>query len=122
MAFHENQTCVSVEAGSDLSSSQYLFVSVATDGQVDVSGNGAAAFGVLQNKPAAAGRPAEVAIGGLTKVTFGATVDEGQEVASDASGKCVPLATGDVCLGIAVKGGAADEIGTIAFDRGRTGP
>ena len=115
MAYKESQVSVTLEAGQDLSAKQFFFVSVASDGQVDPTGDGAIAIGVLQNDPAAAGRAAEVAIGGLTRVEAGGTVAAGANVASDAAGNAVTAASGDVILGTAVTGGADGEIITIVF-------
>ena len=119
MAFHEDLTSVSIEAGGDLSADQYKFVAVAADGQVDVAGNGVAVTGVLQNKPAAAGRAAEVGISGISKVLAGGTVAAGDDVASDASGQAVVATTGENVAGIAITGGASGEIISIKLDRGR---
>jgi len=115
MAVNNNQTCVTLEAGADLSAKQYYFVSIASDGQVDPTGDGAAAAGVLQNDPSAAGRAAEVCIGGITKVEAGGTVAAGGAVASSATGTAVAAATGDVILGTAVDGGASGSVISIIF-------
>jgi hypothetical protein len=115
MAVNNSQTCVTLEAGANLSTKQYLFVSIASDGQVDPTGDGLSAVGVLQNDPAAAGRAAEVCIGGLTKVKTGGQVAAGAAVASDANGAAVTAGTGDVILGTAVDGGASGSIISIIF-------
>lgn len=115
MAYKNAQTSVTYEAGADLSAKQFYFVAMAADGQIDAAGDGAAAIGVLQNDPAAAGRAAEVAIGGDVRVTAGGTVAAGAAVASDANGAAVTAATGDVILGTAVTGGAAGAVITINF-------
>lgn len=73
-------------AGADLSSSQYHFVKLDTNGEVVLSGAGEDAIGVLQNKPAD-GQAATVRVGGLSKVVAGAAITAGARVASDASGK-----------------------------------
>ena len=116
MAYTENQISVSVEAGQDLSTKQYFFVSVAADGQVDPTGAGEAALGVLQNDPAAAGRAAQVCIGGVTKVSAGGTVAAGASVASDAAGEAVTAASGAIVLGTAITGGADGEVISIVFN------
>lgn len=115
MAFKNQQTSVTLEAGADLSAKQFFFVSVAADGQVDPAGDGANAVGVLLNDPSAAGRAAEVCIAGLTRVSAGGTVAAGAAVASDAAGEAVTAATGDVILGTAVTGGADGEVISIIF-------
>ena len=115
MAVTNNQTCVTLEAGADLSAKQFYFVSLAADGQVDATGDGLMATGVLQNDPAAAGRAAEVAIGGITKVTAAGTIAGGAAVASNANGAAVTAATGDIILGTAVAGGATGDVISIIF-------
>lgn len=115
MAYKNSQTSVTLEAGADLSAKQFFFVSMSSDGQVDPAGDGANAIGVLLNDPAAAGRAAEVCIGGMTRVLAGGTVAAGAAVASDAAGEAVTAATGDVILGTAVTGGADGEVISIIF-------
>jgi hypothetical protein len=108
MALESNLTCVTLEAGGDLSAGQLLFVDVAADGQVDVVASaGADAIGVLQNDPAAAGRAASVAVLGVSKVVAGAAVTAGARVQSDASGRAIAAATGDVVLGRALTAASA---------------
>jgi len=115
MATQDKPYCITLEAGQDLSAKQFFFVSVASDGQVDPTGDGALADGVLQNKPAAAGRAAEVAIGGKVKVQCGGTVTRGGAVASDASGNAVNAASGDIILGTALETGASGRIIEMIF-------
>lgn len=115
MAYEVNPNVVTLEAGQDLSSSQFYFVSIAADGQVDPTGDGASADGVLQNDPSAAGRAASVAIGGITKVACGGTVTRGGDVASDANGKAVDAVTGDVIMGTALETGASGSVIAMLF-------
>lgn len=116
MATSDNLQCISAVAGSDLSSKQYYFVSMATDGQVDSTGDGAYALGVVQNDPDAAGKAAEVAIGGRTKIVAGAAFEEGVALASDANGKAVTATTGDEILGVAMEASSADgDIVSMVF-------
>ena len=111
MALESNLNTRTFEAGQDLSSKQFYFVTMASDGQVDPTGDGAQATGVLQNKPDAAGKAATVAVGGRSKVSAGAAVSVGANVASDANGQAVTATTGEVILGIARSASsAADEI------------
>lgn len=115
MAYKNSQTSVTLEAGADLSAKQFFFVTMSSDGQVDPAGDGANAIGVLLNDPSAAGRAAEVCIGGLTRVSAGGTIAAGAAVASDAAGEAVTAATDDVILGTAVTGGADGEVISIIF-------
>jgi hypothetical protein len=115
MATQDNMLCVTLEAGADLSTKQFYFVSVAADGQIDPTGDGLDADGVLQDAPAAAGRAALVAIAGKVKVVCGGVVTRGGPVASDASGTAVNAATGDIILGVALETGASGRIIEILF-------
>lgn len=115
MATQENMLTVTLEAGADLSTKQYYFVSVAADGQIDPTGDGLDADGVLQDAPAAAGRAALVAIAGKVKVVCGGTVTRGGPVASDASGTAVNAASGDIILGVALETGASGRVIEILF-------
>jgi hypothetical protein len=109
MSNEVNLNKVTMEAGSDLSAAQYKFVSMASDTQVDVVGTkGAVAIGVLLDKPAAAGRAASVAIGGVCKVAAGAAVAAGAEVISDATGRAIATDAADqYILGTAIEAAAA---------------
>lgn len=115
MAFYENQTCVSLVAGADLSASQYHFVEVGAAGTIVVAGDGAHADGVVNDGPLS-GRTAEVAIGGIIKVKCGGVVTRGGPVASDAAGKAVNAASGDIILGTALETGADGAIIAMIFN------
>lgn len=110
MATQNINQCVTYEAGADLSAKQFFFVSVSSDGQIDPTGDGAVAIGVLQNKPSAAGQAAQVAISGTTKVECGGDVTRGGPVASDGSGNAVNAASGDIILGEALETGADGKL------------
>lgn len=111
MANEEQVVSITIEAGADLSSDQYKFVQVASDGQVDVvAGAGLDATGVLQNAPDAAGLGAQVAIAGRVKVIAGGTVASGALVQSTAAGLALTAATGDFVLGQCLQGGAINEV------------
>lgn len=115
MATQDNMLCVTLEAGQDLSAKQFYFVSVAADGQIDPTGAGAIAQGVLQDAPAAAGRAALVAIAGKVKVMCGAAVTKGGPVASTSSGTATNATTGNIILGTALETGAAGRIIEMIF-------
>ncbi len=102
---------ISLEAGADLSAKQFFFVEVAADGQVDPAGAGADADGVLQGKPAAAGRAAAIMLNGVSKVSTGAAVARGALVMSDASGQAVTATGGSKVLGKALEAsGGANQV------------
>lgn len=111
MAVEESVVSITIEAGGDLSAGQYKFVTLASDGQVDLTASaGGAALGVLQNAPAAAGEPAQVAIAGRVKVTAGGTITAGDKVQSDASGDALLAATGDHVLGYAAESAVDGDV------------
>lgn len=111
---------VTVEASGDLSSSQYLFVTVNSSNQAAVAGAGAKADGVLQDKPAAQGRAACVGTNGRSKIVCGADLSSnvGAELTSDASGRAVVATTGDYIMGtLTIAGSAAGEIGEMLVEQ-----
>lgn len=117
MATEEALQCQSYPANADLSTKQYYFVVVNSSGNAAVAGAGNA-MGVLQNAPAAAGRAANVAIGGRTKVVCGGTINPGDRVTSDSSGKCVAVGSGEIELGFCVEAGTSGVIASIVLQRG----
>jgi len=116
MAYTDNMSCVSLEAGVDLSAKQFFFVAVSADGQIDPCGDGAHADGVLQSNPDAAGKAAEVAIGGVVLVICGGDVTRGGPVASDSAGEAVNPASGDIILGTALETGANGQVISMIFN------
>lgn len=114
MATFENYQTKTYVAGSDLSSHQFGFVALASDGEVDACGDGATAVGVLLNDPAAGGA-ATVAYSGRVLVECGGTVTNGGEVASDSAGLCVDATSSDVILGYAREAGVTGQIIAIDF-------
>lgn len=112
---------IPVEADEDLSNDQYRFVTLDSTSGRARRPNALAerSLGVLQDKPAAAGRAAAVCVLGLTKVvaaaalTVGALVSPEYISAADA-GKARVSTTGDFIHGIVVEAAAAeDDLATI---------
>jgi len=119
MAAKEVAIPITLEAKADLSALQFTFVdvdaaSVDAQGRARVgapTGAGGMAIGVLQNKPAALGRDAEIDIHGVTKVKAGAAVAAGIDIQTDAAGKAIAAASGDVVLGHSITAASnADEL------------
>ncbi len=108
MALNGEQVNITVEAGQDLSAKQYHFVTVASDGQVDATGDGLAGHGVLQNDPSAAGQGANVCISGQSKVVAGGTCTAGTYVAANTNGRAVNIVSGDFALGLALESATTD--------------
>lgn len=117
MAFEQNLTSISLPASGDLSSSQFFFGQVNSSGQVAVAAAHAAADGVIQNKPTAAGQAVQLAVFGVSKVVVGAggTVTQGDAVAADSAGKAITATTGDYILGRALQTGAAGSTIAVLF-------
>lgn len=108
MATDQNLVTMTFEAGADLSAKQYFFVTQAAgDGQIDPTGDGLLAAGVLQNKPDAAGKAATVACGGISKVSAGAAFSRGDILSADANGEANTIASGDYPLARALEAALA---------------
>lgn len=119
MATQQVLTEISLPANTDLSSNQYFLVTITNSsgvGRVALSGDGEYAIGVLQNKPAAAGDVARVAISGIAKAEAGGSITAGDPVASDASGNVVSAASGDIVVGMAVNSADDGDIVEILLD------
>lgn len=110
MAFEEALTKISREAASDLSSAQYHMVAVDSNGQVALTGTGAAADGVLQDKPDAAGKAGSVGIAGVTKVEAAEAITAGDDIASNSAGEAVTATTGDIVNGVALEDASGDGV------------
>ena len=91
------------EAGADLSTKQYYAVKLDSNGQVVVAGAGEAAIGILQNKPAAAGRAAQVRVSGVSHWVAGGAIAGASRVAPHGDGKAqvAVAASGDTQAGAA---------------------
>jgi hypothetical protein len=87
MATYESKMTLSLLAAADLSSSQYYALRLSAANTVNV-GNaiGCKCIGLLQNTPGAAGRAAEVAVGGRAIGKAGGTIAYGDPVESTAAG------------------------------------
>lgn len=114
MAYTENVTCVTINAGADLRTHQFKFVSINANGAVALTANDAHADGVLLNAPNT-GEAAEVAIAGIVKVECGAVVTRGGDVASGANGEAKNAATASSILGTALETGADGRVISILF-------
>ena len=114
MAYEGQQIKIpGLKAGADLSAAQYMFVKLNADNQVILC---AAAtdipIGVLQNKPDASGKAAEVCVMGITKVSSDAALTAGNMIGPAADGQADAKtagtdATGFVCGQVVVGSAAA---------------
>ena len=101
-------------AGADLSSSQYLAVQVAADGDIELAATDGPAIGILQNEPTE-GQAAAIRVVGISKAVAGAhPINELDLVAAGTGGKIEAAATGQEVLGVALTAtGAVDDVITI---------
>ena len=114
MAVQESRDTRTFIAGEDLSSSQFKFVTLESDGQVDLADSaGENCIGVVINDPASGGE-ATVVVSGKTVVTAGGTIAAGAAVATDASGDAVTASTGNIVMGYALEAGVDGQ--TIAVE------
>lgn len=90
---------------------RYTLVTVGTNGELVTATAAGNAVGVLQT-PGIAGEPCRVMIDGVSFVKLGGTVANGAAVEVGPNGTVVTADTGKV-VGIALVGGAANDIGCI---------
>jgi hypothetical protein len=118
MAVQESRETRTFIAGEDLSSSQFKFVTLESDGQVDLADSaGENCMGVVINDPAS-GSEATVVVGGKTVVTAGGTIAAGASVATDASGDAVTASTGNIVMGYALEAGVDGQVIAIELIQG----
>src|SRR6266702_2725463 len=112
MSFDFNhQLDITFEASGDLSTKQYHFVTLDSNGQIAVSTRGALSVGVLQDKPAAINRAAQVRCLLVSKILLGGTVTKGQALVADANGAAVNASSSDnAFMGFAMEGGSSGQI------------
>jgi len=109
---------ITLEAGADLSSSQYNFVKLNSSGKaVECAAVTDKPVGVLQNNPTS-GQAAEIVVVGLTKVSANAALAIGDLIGTSSDGQAAAYVAGTdttkYVVGQAmVTSGGADEITTI---------
>jgi hypothetical protein len=104
----------SIEANADLSSNQFQIVKRTAGKAALCAVAGEAAFGVLQDDPAASGRACVVRVAGISKVVYGGTVSIDDALTTDANGKAVAIgAGGGRYLGRANVAGVLDDTGEV---------
>ena len=110
MAVTESRETRTLIAGEDLSSHQFRFVTLESDGQVDKADSaGERCFGIVENDPAAGGE-ATVVVSGKTRIVCGGTIAAGAQIQTDASGEALTAATGDVVMGYALEAGVDGQV------------
>lgn len=109
-------------AAADLSTKQFYFVELTAAGTVNVCGAATdKAVGVLQNKPDAAGRVAEVMVIGITKVSSDAALSRHDLIGPSADGQADAKVPGTdtteyVHGQVLIATGAAGELATALIN------
>ena len=98
-----------LKAGADLSTAQFFAVKISGDLLVALAGDGEKSIGILQNDPTS-GQAATIVAQGICKAKLGASVTAGQSLASDASGKLIPAASGKTVVAQALEAGSNNEL------------
>ena len=102
----------------NLASSQFKFVTLEADGQVDLADSaGENCIGVVINDPASGGE-ATVVVSGKTVVTSGGTIAAGAAIATDASGDAVTAASTNIIMGYALEAAVDGQIMAIELIQG----
>jgi|SRR5210317_1421336 hypothetical protein len=118
MAVQESRDTRTFIAGEDLSSSQFKFVTLESDGQVDLADSaGENCMGVVINDPASGGE-ATVVVSGKTVVTAGGTIAAGAAIATDASGDAVTAASTNIIMGYALEAGVDGQVIAVELIQG----
>ena len=118
MAVMQSRDTRSFVAGESLAAAQFKFVTLDSDGQVDLADSaGENCIGVLLNNPAA-GEAATVAISGKVMVEAGGTIAAGADVQADANGDALTAASGDVVMGYALEAAVDGQIMAIELIQG----
>lgn len=127
MAYEIPGRTITLEAAADLSTGQFNFVTVDSNGKAafailsTIEGD---VLGILQNKPTS-GQAASIMIDGVSKVeALSSTLAAGDLVGNSTDGKANVLAAGDMIRGRILYGssGAAKRILTMVLqDIGSTG-
>lgn len=112
---------VTREAAADLSTKQYHFVKLDSNGRVAaIAAVTDRPFGILQNKPNALGIAAEIMVDGWSQMRGGGNVAKGDMLGTDATGRGVAIVAGTDAtkynLGTWVEDtDNANEIGSVQF-------
>lgn len=120
----------SFQTDIDLTGDQFKFVTLGSDGYIDVAAAGALAVGVVQDSPVgttAQPLASQVRCGGPTKIQAGGSFNPGDLLSSDSAGKAVKYTgatvytgtpytvSGTQVLGIALEAGAASSDTAMLF-------
>lgn len=122
MAYEEAIVKISRPAGEDLDAAAKLYTGVklnADGAVVSVTALTDTPIGVLQNDPKT-GQAAAVGIGGVSKVVAGATITPGAQLSFNTAGKAIVGAAGAKVFGVALTGGANNEVISASINTAAT--
>ena len=106
MQSRDNRTFI---AGEDLSTAQFKFVTLESDGKVDLADSaGENCIGVLLVQ-GEEDRAVTVTMSGTVIVEAGGTVTNGGAVSTDATGRAVDSTAGDIIMGYAREAGVVNQ-------------
>lgn len=109
--YEANLVNITLSAHDDYSAKQYYAVDLNSSEEAElVSSQGAESIGILQNTPSANGRPATVAVGGISRAVAGETIAAGARVTPTADGTFMTAASGDYVAGRAMVAAVSGDI------------
>jgi len=109
---------ISRNAAVDLSAKVHYLAKVDTTGKFDLAAASTDSILGVITEGAVANKPATVQYGGQSKAIAGGTIVAGDKVTADANGKMIATTTASHrVIGIALEGGAANEIVPFVFVR-----
>lgn len=109
MAVTQSRDNRSLNAGADLSGSQFLFAKLDAAADAVLCGNGEGTVGVIE-VGALQGNACTVTHSGKVMVKCGGTVTIAGDVGIDAAGKAVDAAATDIIVGRAYEAGVTDQV------------
>lgn len=119
MAYEESLTSISLPISASVATYQYRFLK--TDAAGTVAPNttsGGACIGVNQGKEATVGRPAQIAVSGISKVVLGAAASiAGINLMSDTTGRAILATTGKYIIGTLVTTGTTNDVVSMHIDK-----
>lgn len=117
MAAERPGTSASYQAAEDLSGWQFRYVKLDANGQIaKITANTDIPFGILQDKPAAAGRAGNVMLDGRSKIVGGANLVKGETVGTDAEGRAISKSVASSNGIVVTDNSVAGGIASIEFD------
>jgi len=94
---------VTIDSSADLSLDQFLGIALDSSGNAVLPAAGTRIVGVLQNKPAAAGRACTVMLNGITKARAGEAIPAGSLVSVDVDGRFLVQDSTELVVGMALE-------------------